>query len=108
MKQTEFDRFADEYHTTHAKNIAASGEAPEFFAEYKIADTARLCREACVAPARILDFGCGVGNSIPHFASYFPKSRIIGADVSRKSLEIARERFSQLAEFIALEDSQTR
>ena len=40
MDKTEFDTFADEYRLTHAHNIKASGESPEFFHEYKVADVA--------------------------------------------------------------------
>jgi ubiquinone/menaquinone biosynthesis C-methylase UbiE len=102
MDEKEFDGFADEYRAVHAANIAVSGEAPEFFAEYKIADTRRLAREAGIAPARILDFGCGVGASIAFLHRYFPDSRIVGADVSRKSLDLARQRFGAQAEFLAI------
>jgi hypothetical protein len=40
MERSEFDKFADEYHSLHAANIAISGEGPEYFAEYKIKDIA--------------------------------------------------------------------
>ncbi len=36
MDESEVDAFADEYRAMHAANIKLSGEAPEFFAEYKI------------------------------------------------------------------------
>jgi len=45
MQEREFDRFADEYLALHAKNIQVSGETPEFFAAYKVADTAELLAE---------------------------------------------------------------
>ncbi|WP_233862462.1 class I SAM-dependent methyltransferase [Paraburkholderia adhaesiva] len=102
MKETEFDRFADEYRATHAANISASGEAPEFFAEYKIADTARYSREANLFPTKIIDFGSGVGNSIPYFRKYFPASSLAAADVSTKSLALAEKRFGGEAEYFAL------
>ena len=40
MEEKEFDKFADEYYNIHSRNIAASGESPDFFAEYKIKDVA--------------------------------------------------------------------
>jgi hypothetical protein len=40
MDEAEFDKFADEYRSMHAANIRLSGEDPEYFAEYKIADIA--------------------------------------------------------------------
>ena len=42
MDDAEFDRFADDYRSLHAANIRASGETPEFFAEYKVRDVARI------------------------------------------------------------------
>ncbi|CAB3780893.1 class I SAM-dependent methyltransferase [Pararobbsia alpina] len=102
MKESEFDRFAEEYRAIHAANISASGEAPEFFAEYKIADLSRHARTNRIAARSIVDFGCGVGNSIPFFRKYFPRSEVLAADVSRKSLELAKQRFGEEARFFNL------
>jgi SAM-dependent methyltransferase len=103
MDRAEFDKFADEYRAIHARNISASGETPEFFAEYKIADTRRLAAARGVNVQAILDFGCGVGTSTANFLQKFGSDvRICGADVSEKSLEIARARFSGQAEFSAI------
>ena len=41
-------------------------------------------------PARILDFGCGIGNATIALRRMFPRSDVLGVDVSTKSLEIAR------------------
>lgn len=105
MDESEFDKFALEYHAAHAANISASGETPEFFAEYKVVDTARMLRAAHVAPDSILDFGCGVGNSIPYLRRHFPQARIVGADVSSKSLELAQMRFRDQARFSSIRQS---
>lgn len=40
--RAEFDLLADEYHDQHKENVAITGENPEFFSEYKIADLAAL------------------------------------------------------------------
>lgn len=92
MDAAEFDKFAEEYRSLHAANIRASGEAPEFFAEYKVADIAARCAAVGLEPGRILDFGGGTGASAPFLRRYFPKAGIDIADVSEKSLEIARAR----------------
>ena len=44
METQDFDKFADEYHQVHSRNIVISGETPEFFAEYKIKDIAMQLR----------------------------------------------------------------
>ena len=99
MDEVEFDKFADEYRAMHAANIRLSGEDPEYFAEYKIADiAAELAREAIV-PSRALDFGAGVGYSVPFFARHLPAARVTCLDVSRKSLEVGAARHGSAAEF---------
>lgn len=100
MDKAEFDKFADEYTALHQNNIRYSGENPEYFAEYKIKDVAKLIRKLDMRPSgRVLDFGSGVGNSIPYFSKHIPQFRLTCADVSEKSLEIAGKRYPGLAEF---------
>lgn len=104
MDQAEFDAFADEYQLAHACNIRASGESPEFFHEYKVADVATVLGPASAdTRLRILDFGCGVGNSLPHFRRHFPRSDITGLDVSQKSLAVARQRFPEIGSLVHLD-----
>ena len=102
MYEAEFDQFADEYRATHAQNIRASGEGPEYFAAYKIADVAKVWTQLNPqgnSPPSILDFGGGTGNSVPFFRQYFPHSDLTCLDVSRKSLAIAQERFPSQANY---------
>ena len=91
--RAEFDLLADEYHRLHRANVAITGEEPAFFAGYKVADLRQFAAHAG-APARdILDFGSGIGNSIPAFRKYFPQARLSCADVSMRSSELAQSRF---------------
>jgi SAM-dependent methyltransferase len=107
MRQAEFDRFADEYRAMHASNISASGESPEFFAEYKIADAARLLRDHTFTDGpSVLDFGAGVGNSVPYFRKHFPQCRLTCLDVSRKSLDLGQSRFAGQADFVHFDGKQ--
>jgi SAM-dependent methyltransferase len=91
--RAEFDLLADEYHEQHAANIAITGEGPEYFAEYKIADLRTLVQTKKIAAEHILDFGSGIGNSVPYFRKYFGQSCLHCADVSSRSIEIAEMRF---------------
>src|SRR4051794_39609720 len=108
MDRTEFDKFAEEYRSLHQKNVAASGEAPEYFAEYKVKDLKRLVdRDGSVAQCvRILDFGTGVGTSVPFFCKHFPSADLTCVDVSLRSLEIGTVRFGNCATFIAFDGSR--
>ena len=100
VERAEFDRFADEYHEQHRSNVAITGEEPAFFAEYKIRVLHALARDKGLAVARIVDFGAGIGNSVPHFARLFPQARLACADVSSRSLEILEGRFEGLCDTV--------
>jgi len=99
MDEAEFDRFADEYHLLHGMNIRRSGETPEFFAKYKVDDVSSALRTLGCEPARILDFGGGVGNSLGFMRRMFPASQIVLLDPSVRSLDVARRRYPEAAAF---------
>ncbi len=100
MDKAEFDKFADEYTALHQNNIKISGESPEFFAEYKIRDVFELIADRVHGcPLDILDFGAGIGGSVPYFSRFFPDASLTCLDVSEKSLDLGRSRFSGLANF---------
>ncbi len=103
MDSAEFDKFADEYLALHARNIAITGEKPEFFAEYKVRDVQEILSEQGRSPARILDFGAGIGNSAVFFRGYFPEARITCVDVSQRSLVLGHQRCADGADFIAFD-----
>jgi SAM-dependent methyltransferase len=102
MDEAEFDKFAAEYRELHAANIKLSGEDPEYFAEYKIVDVAAeygRAHDARPAHPAVLDFGAGVGYSIPFFARHLPDARVTCLDVSQKSLDIGASKYSAQADF---------
>src|SRR5262249_24118601 len=45
-------------------------------------------------PRRVLDFGCGDGSTTPILQRVLTAEKCIGADVSEKSLEVARKHFA--------------
>jgi ubiquinone/menaquinone biosynthesis C-methylase UbiE len=106
MDSVEFDRFASEYDHFLRQILAVTGEGPEFFHEYKIRELARLAHERKFQPETILDFGSGVGNSIPYFRRYFPSAKLAGADVSLRSLQVAEERFPGAATGLQIQDNR--
>ena len=54
-------------------------------------------------PRRIVDFGAGIGNSVPFFRSHFPDAELLCLDVSGESLKIARQRFGDVAQYLTLD-----
>lgn len=107
MDVAEFDKFADEYLAAHTENLKISGEAPDYFARYKIEELHRRWTAARrPEPAAVLDFGTGIGNSLPHLREAFPKARLVGLDVSERSLAVAAQRFPGLAELVRYEGGE--
>ena len=98
----EFDRFATNYREMHSANLGLSGEEPTYFAEYKVREVARCLGDA--KARRILDFGCGIGGSIPFFQKYFSDSKLLGIDISKESLRQAELIYRPYAEFRHLTD----
>lgn len=103
MNKPEFDKFADAYYASHASSVVASGERPEYFSEYKIRDMARELEQysqEIYLPLKILDFGAGIGGSIPYVRRYFPNAQLTCLDPSSRSLEIAEREFPSQARFV--------
>lgn len=103
MNRDEFDKFALEYTAMHASNVRASGEAPAYFAQYKVKDVATRLARSHRQPSSILDFGAGIGTSVPYFRQYLPHARLTCIDVSRKSLELGQSRFAEQASFVSFD-----
>ena len=103
MSEAEFDKFADSYYASHAAGIAISGEGPEYFSEYKIEDIARNHRRH--SPTRsmsvkILDFGAGIGNSVPYVHKHITGAQLTCLDFSQRSLQVAEKRFPKQAKYV--------
>jgi len=97
MQKAEFDQYAETY--DHVLNDSTPLNLNEnvYFAEYKIALTAKLLEPA--KPKHVLDFGCGAGRSLPYLAKYFPDAQLFGYDVSPASLAVAKRRMPELTAF---------
>ena len=85
-----FDEFAEGYRETHNKAIVLSGANSDYFSEYKILELLNF--EDASKPLKILDFGCGDGNSSVYLRKYFPNATIVGIDVSEESIKQAEKK----------------
>lgn len=92
MSQAEFDAYVDDYDAQHAASIRLSGEAPDFFAEYKAIAAARALAAEGLSPRAIMDFGAGAGNSVAPLQQQFPEAALTAVDVSAASLARCRSR----------------
>lgn len=99
-----FDEFAVDYRATHNKAIAISGTDSDFFSEYKIVELKKF--EDASKPYRILDFGCGDGNSSVYLRKHFSKATITGIDVSEESIRQAQKKNISNTNFLAFDGAK--
>jgi trans-aconitate methyltransferase len=91
MTRSPFER-AEQYDAMLNRGIGLSGEDKFFFVAGRLRDLkGRLPPD--FRPRRILDYGCGIGDSMPHIAETFPGAEIVGVDASEESLAHGRARF---------------
>lgn len=81
-----------EYEMMLQKTVPLSGEDKQYFIPGRLQD---LCRQlpAGFNPGRILDFGCGIGQTTQYLAELFPSADIIGFDISDKALAHAQKTY---------------
>jgi ubiquinone/menaquinone biosynthesis C-methylase UbiE len=82
----EFDRFAANYEEMLQASLPASQAEDPYYAEYKV----RHMAARMPTPSKVLDFGCGVGKSLPLLRQQFPHAELWGYDVSPDSLRLAQ------------------
>lgn len=93
QNQPEFDEFADNYRAILDEGLSATGENADFFANERLRWMLQVLPTSLHRGARILDFGCGIGNATPFFQTHFQPASFIGCDPSEASLDIANKRF---------------
>ncbi len=89
MSRVDFDHFAGHYDDVIASQTRFFDSDSSYFARYKI----ELAKQLVGDVGAVLDFGCGIGRSIPHLTEMFPKADIAGCDLSRESLAAARQNY---------------
>ena len=101
-----FDNYCDDYDAACQQGLALTGEARDYFARRRIELTADWLRALDAGPVtRLLDFGCGTGDSAAVLLEHFPLARLVGVDVSGRAIERAvrnhgqhRARFARVDE----------
>ena len=82
-----FER-SNEYDRMLSGGLRLSGEDKRFFMEGRVRNL-RGELPAGFAPRRILDFGCGTGETSRLLAEMFPESRVLGIDTASGALAYA-------------------
>jgi SAM-dependent methyltransferase len=103
MSKPYFD-LSYEYDQMLEKGIRLSGEDKHYFIEHRVQDLAsNLPRD--FHPLRILDFGCGIGDTSSHLAKAFPGAEVVGTDNAESALDHARGKHgSSRVSFIHLDN----
>jgi SAM-dependent methyltransferase len=99
-----FDSHADDYEAQLMQGVRLSGESKAFFARGRLECLARFWRDSGrPAPARIVDYGCGVGDGTALLAERFPGADVLGVDPSQRCVErCLRERAGERVRFAPL------
>jgi SAM-dependent methyltransferase len=101
MKKVDFDDYTESYNKLLAERTDFFSASTEYFARYKV----DLVRNQVNSPVnRLLEYGCGIGRNIPFIKQAFPNAVIVGSDISKASLEIARRDNPQV-EFLQEEEN---
>jgi SAM-dependent methyltransferase len=102
---SEFDAYSDDYTAALERGIGLSGEGADFFARERIAWVEHRLAQSGAPSATLLDFGCGTGIATPYLLALSGARRVVGADVSLESLEVARrDHGSEHASFVSMDE----
>ena len=98
---SEFDKFAENYNESLRNSLALTRTSDKYQAEYKVRLLKnRLSRDVAktreTTQLNVLDFGCGVGLSLPYLLEQFSGSKIYATDVSEVSLNVVRAELPQV------------
>lgn len=91
MTESEFDVYAEDYDQALAQGLAVSGEDKNYFARGRIAWLSKRLQQLGIEPRSALDFGCGTGSSTPFLFELLTIDSLQGVDVSKPSLQVARD-----------------
>jgi SAM-dependent methyltransferase len=87
----EFDRFADTYDADLNQALSVSGENKDYFARARVQWLVKRLRESGTIPRVAMDYGCGIGDTTVLLRENFKLERIVGLDVSLRSVELAKQ-----------------
>lgn len=91
MKSNRLFDLTAEYDAMLERGIRLSGEQKHFFVRGRLRDLHEHLPSG-LSVRRVLDFGCGLGDTTQALAEEFPGARVVGADTSEPALAHARER----------------
>jgi len=104
MSSALFDK-SSEYDALLLRGLRLTGEAKDYFASERVRDL-RAQLGAGFSPRRILDFGCGIGDTARLLADAYPQAEVVGVDSAADAIRhaqaqhgSARVRFQELSHY---------
>jgi SAM-dependent methyltransferase len=96
----DFDQYAENYDAHLNRALAASGEGKEFFARGRVEWLARCLKDLNQNSRKVIDYGCGVGDTTTLLLELLKADSAVGLDISERSLELARRNHSAACQFL--------
>ena len=90
MTETLFD-LSEQYDEMLRMGVRLSGENPAYFMRERIRDLKKNLPPGW-KPSRILDFGCGTGESAAFLAQTFQGATVLGVDTAENAIQLAEGR----------------
>ncbi len=89
-----FDAFADHYDDALNQGLSLTGESKDYYAERRVQWLAgRLRSRSAPASPKVIDYGCGIGSTLPYLRKELDACSVLGLDVSEHELHVARKDF---------------
>jgi SAM-dependent methyltransferase len=86
---SQFDDYADDYESALAQGLSLSGENRDHFAHGRLRFLSECLGKTGSQPEKVMDFGCGTGDSVPLILELIKPRTIVGVDPSSRSIERA-------------------
>ena len=90
MEKAAFDAYAADYDEALNRGLSLSGESKQYFARARIQWTASRLADIGHHTLRVLDYGCGTGDSATELLEQLRASAVTGVDASSESIAVAR------------------
>ncbi len=93
MTKATFDGYSNNYDEALEQGLSVSGEDSIYFVKGRLNWLKSVLPRYGCEPASVIDFGCGVGNSLPYLRDILGATRVAGIDVSAESIRTAETRY---------------
>lgn len=91
MSEGLFDK-SSEYDDMLGRGLAVTGDDKMFYMRGRIANMAGRLPDS-FTPRKILDFGCGLGETSHELSLIFPEAEITGIDTAENAIEYAKKKY---------------